>query len=441
MFRDRERHRRTPAHEVALDCLGAGVRAAHPSAVIQEAVTYDSAAETVVIDDRTHQLDRVEDIYVVGGGNAAGAAAAALEAVFGDRLTDGSVVTDVPAETGIIDVLQGDHPVPSRRGVENTTQMLGLARDATAEDLVIALIGGGGSALLIQPADGISLDTLQQLTDALLRSGATIDEINTVRKHLSEIKGGQLARLAAPADVIGLVFSDVVGNDPSVVASGPTAPDESTAEDALRVLDRYDIPADETVRRHLAATGTDGPPETPGEDARVFEDVKNHVVVDAGRALRSAGDEARSHGYTPLVLSARMRGESREIAKAHVAIAEECLHANQPVEPPAVLLSGGETTVTVTGDGTGGPNQEFTLSAAIEGAEAVVVGALDTDGVDGATEAAGALVGPEAGIDTERAEDALETNDSHPLLDECNATLYTGETGTNVNDLRVLVVG
>lgn len=440
MFGDGSEHPSTEAHAVARDCLRAGIEAAQPATVIEDGVAYDEAAERLRVGEATYDLSGVSDVYVVGGGNAAGAIAAALEEVLGARLSDGVVVTDNPRATDTVEILPGDHPTPSARGVESTAEMRALAADAGPDALVLAVVAGGGSALLTAPAGDVTLAQLRELTDALVGSGAPIGEINTVRKHVSEIKGGQLARTAAPADVVGIVFSDVVGDDLGVVASGPTAPDPTTYADALAVLDRYDISAAETVRAHLEAGVAGDRPETPGPDAEGFDGVENHVLASGHTAVRAARERATQRGYTPVVLSTRMRGEAREIARAHAAIAEEVHHTGNPVDPPAVLLSGGETTVTLRGDGTGGPNQEFALSGALELPAELVLASVDTDGLDGSTDAAGALVDGETITDPEGARAALADNDAYTCLDAHDALLHSGETGTNVNDLRVVVI-
>jgi len=440
MFRDRDTISRTAAHETALACLEAGIDAANPSNVIPEQLTYDPSGDQLMVAGELYDLRDIEHIYVVGGGNAAGAIAQALEAVLGDAIDAGAVVTDVPRETETIETLRGDHPIPTERGVTHTAAMAEIAANAGEKDLVIAVIGGGGSALMPAPVEGVSLDDMQALTDELLRSGATIDEINAVRKHLSTLKGGQLARACAPAQVISLLFSDVVGDDPSVIASGPTVPDSTTYEMALDVIEQYDVPVSRAIRAHLDDGNAGDIPETPGPESDIFEHVSTHILANGMTAIEAAQETATKRGYRPLVLSSRMRGEARESALSHVAIAEECLASGQPVEPPAVLVSGGEVTVTVRGDGTGGPNQEFAVRAASELPEGVVLGSVDTDGIDGPTDAAGALVDSETVSEPTRATDALETNDVYPFLDERDALLVTGETGTNVNDLRVLVV-
>jgi hydroxypyruvate reductase len=441
MIENRAALERTDRAAVALDCVVAGIEAAHPRTVVRDAVSYTDG--DLVVGGTTWDRTDYERVLVVGGGNAAGEIALALEGVCGDAITDGVVVTDAPTDTDRIECRRGDHPLPSERNVAGADALLEAVADADAETLVIAIVAGGGSALLASPAEGISLADLEATTRGLLESGASINEINAVRKHLSAIKGGQLARTAAPADVLGLVFSDVVGNDLAVIASGPTAPDPSTFEAAIEVLDRYDVDAPESVRTRLQAGDAGSISETPGSDDPVFQRVSNHVLADNDTALRAAAETAEQRGLTPLILSARVRGEAREAAKTHAAIAEECLATGSPVDPPAVLLSGGETTVTIRGDGTGGPNQEFALSGALETVDAghsITIASVDTDGIDGATDAAGALVDGTTVDDSAAAGAALDDNDAYPYLDARDALITTGQTGTNVNDLRVIVV-
>jgi hydroxypyruvate reductase len=429
----------TPAHEVALECLEAGIEETHPDRVVDDAIALDGDALTV--DGATYDLSAYQNVIVLGGGNAAGTVAAGLEDELGDRIADGAIVTDVPAETGAIGVVEGDHPVPSERGVEGAERVLALAESATEETLVIGVVTGGGSALLPAPAGDLSLGDLQQVTDELLACGAAIDEINAVRKHCSALKGGRLAEAAAPATVAALVFSDVVGNDLAVVASGPLTPDSSTYKEALDVVDRYDLDVPAAVRERLKRGVAGDVDETPGPDHPAFETVETHVLADGFTALAAARDRAVERGYDAHVLSSRIRGEAREAAKSHVAVAEEMRATGNPFEPPAVVLSGGETTVTLRGDGDGGPNQEFALGAALELDDAgVVVASADTDGVDGDSDAAGAVVDAETVADDPAARDALARNDAYPFLAARDALIETGPTGTNLNDLRVLVV-
>ncbi|QSW99504.1 glycerate kinase type-2 family protein [Haloterrigena alkaliphila] len=447
MIENRDRLATTDAREVALECVEAGIAAGQPRRVIREAVSLEGD-ETLRVGDATYHLEHYDEIVVLGGGNAAVHVAAALEDVLGDRIDGGLVVTDDPGETQYVSVREGDHPVPSERGVESTRDLLAAADAADEDTLVLAAITGGGSALMPAPAGDVSLEALQATTTALLESGADIGEINAVRKHCSALKGGRLARRVAPATVVSLVFSDVVGNDRSVIASGPLAPDASTFADALAVLERYGIDAPERVVDRLERGAAGEVDETPGPDDPAFDNVSTHVIADGMTVLEAARDVATERGYEALVLSSRVRGEAREAATTHIAIAEEALATGTPVSPPAVLLSGGETTVTVRGDGTGGPNQEFATSAAVEIADGggpengIIVAAVDTDGIDGATDAAGALVDGTTVADGERdrAHAALADNDVYPYLEERDALIHTGPTGTNLNDLRLIVV-
>ncbi|GAD51750.1 D-glycerate 2-kinase [Halarchaeum acidiphilum MH1-52-1] len=423
---------------LARECAEAGIEAAHPASVIRETVTRDG--DELRIAEATFDLSDYDDVVVLGGGNAASQVAAALEAVLGDALAGGIVVTDDPAETERVTVLPGDHPVPSERGVDSTRALLDAADDADADTLVLAVITGGASALLPAPVPALALDDLRATTDALLASGATIHEMNAVRKHCSALKGGRLAARLAPARVATLAFSDVVGDDLSVIGSGPTVPDASTYADALAVLDDYDVRVPDAVRTRLDAGAAGERDETPNTGDPTFERVSTHVLATNRTAVDAAAERARDAGYEPLVLSTRVRGEAREAAKTHVAVAEEALATGDPLAPPCVVLSGGECTVTVRGDGEGGPNLEFALSAALELGPETALCAVDTDGIDGATDVAGAVVDAETLPDRRAARRALRENDALPVLDDADALVETGATGTNVNDLRIVVV-
>ncbi|MFQ3293222.1 MAG: glycerate 2-kinase [Halobacteriales archaeon] len=444
---DRDALAGTSARELALKCVTAGIEAALPERVFRRSVSV-SANEVRVLDE-TYDLDSYDEILVVGGGKPAGRVAAVLESVLTavPLSLSGVVVTDDPTETERIDVLEAAHPFPDERGVSGANRVLKAVQGADEETLVLAVIGGGGSALLPAPAGRLSLADLQSVTEALLDAGADIYELNAVRKHCSAIKGGQLSRAATPATVVSLVLSDVAGDDLSVIASGPTAPDESTFEDALAVLDRYGIDAPATVRERLegGAAGAEGAPsETPGPGDPAFDRTSNQVLANGRTALDAARDTARDQGFEPVVLSSRLRGEAREVGTTLAAVAEEVRDGGDPVAPPAVVISGGETTVTVRGDGVGGPNQELALGAALPGeVEDWALAAVDTDGRDGGTDAAGALVGEGTVSDAETAEaarDALADNDVFPFFDDRDALIRTDRTGTNVNDLHVLVV-
>lgn len=439
--------------ELALDCVEAGIRAADPGRATHQRVRLDS--DRLHVADTPHDLTAYDRVVVLGGGKAATGVARALEAVLDDRLAAGVVAVPENVETdlGRVEAIPAGHPTPTAGSVRAGERVLTVARDAAARTLVLAVVTGGGSACLTAPAGDLELTDLQAVTDDLLAAGADIAEINTVRKHVSALKGGRLARTAAPATVVGLLVSDVIGDDPAVIASGPTAPDPTTYADALDILGRYEVDTP-AVRAHLEAGVRGEHPETPtaadppfasadGDRADTSR-VSNHVLAGARTALDTARDRARAAGFEPLVLSSRVRGEAREAALTGVAIANEALTAGDPIAPPAVVLSGGETTVTVRGDGCGGPNGEYALRAAIEfaGTDApVTLACVDTDGRDGSADAAGALV--DSGTIDERAgaRDALARNDSHGYLDGCSALVRTGATGTNVNDLRVLVLG
>ncbi|WP_435068685.1 glycerate kinase type-2 family protein [Haloplanus sp. C73] len=428
----------TRGRETALACVRAGIDAARPGHVVAESVRLDG--DQLHVADATYDLTDVDRIIAVGGGKAADGVADALETALGDRLSAGAVVTPDPGTGEHIERLQGHHPVPSQAGVDGTDRIRELVADADERTLVIAIITGGGSALLPAPAEDISLDDLQTTTNALLDAGAEIGALNAVRKHLSTLKGGGLAELAAPATVVSLAFSDVVGNDLSVIASGPTAPDESTFADALDVLERYDVDPPAAVRERLEAGAAGDLSETPGPDNPVFDRVTNHILADGFTAIEAAREVAADRGYDTCVLSSSVRGEAREAALTHVAVAEEIGSTANPLDAPAVVLSGGEATVTVRGDGVGGPNAEFALAAAIELPESSTLACVDTDGYDGSSDFAGAVVDGDTVDGARDAREALGESDAYGYLDGRDAVIETGATGTNVNDLRVLVV-
>jgi hydroxypyruvate reductase len=439
MFADRDRHARSPAHALALDCLAAGTRAAHPERVVREHVAVVDGR--LRVGDAVERLADYDEVVVLGGGNAAGTAAAALEAVLGAALDGGCVVTDAPADTSRVDCLPGDHPLPTARTVAATERLLERARAADDRTLVLAVVTGGASALLCALADGLTLADLRATTDALVRSGATITEINAVRTHCSRVKGGRLAAALAPARVHTLVLSDVVGDPLDAVGSGPTVPARATVANARDVLDAYDLGVPASVREHLAT----GEPGTPRPAGPAFDRTATHLLASNDTAVAAAAERARAAGYEPVVLSARVRGEAREVAKSHVAVAEQVRATGDPVAPPAVVVAGGETTVTVgEAEGRGGPNLEVAASAGVElaGSRAVLA-SVDTDGSDGATDAAGALVDGATfptRADRRDARRALRAHDTYPLLADAGALLETGATGTNVNDLRVAVL-
>jgi len=462
VFRNRSALADTPAHEVALSCLAAGVRGADPERATATALSRDDSRLAVSTPDGETTLDLAEfdRLLVLGGGKAATGVVRALDTLLSDRIDGGLVVVPEGTEgaggcIGAVEVAAGGHPVPTKSGAMVTERVRDLAASADERTLVLAVVTGGGSALLAAPAGALTVEELRKVTRELLDAGAEISELNAVRKHCSLVKGGGFAAACEPAAVLGLAVSDVVGDPLSVIASGPTAPDETRYGDALAVLDRYGVDAP-PVRTHLEGGVAGEFPESPGPERDAFERVCNHVVVSNRTALDAAAAVAEEHGFRSSLLSSRVGGEARATAPTHVAIAAEAAASGQPVEPPAVLLSGGETTVDVSrgtrsdGDdlGIGGPNLEFALAAALElrgsATEAAergpVVAAIDTDGHDGSTESAGALIDSGTVDDAEAARDALARHGSLDYLDGRGAALRTGPTGTNVNDLRVLVV-
>lgn len=341
-----------------------------------------------------------------------------------------------------IEIVEASHPVPDAKGRAAAERILELARGCGADDLVIALISGGGSALLTLPSPGLTLADLQAINRALLRSGADIGEINTVRKHLSAIKGGRLALAAYPAPVVTLVISDVPGDDPSMIASGPTVADATTFADALAVLAKYRITEPAAVIAHLERAEDETP--KPG-DLRLAR-AQTVMIATPQMALEAAATVARDAGFTPLILGSAIEGEAREVGRVMAGIARQVRTYGEPVRAPCVLISGGETTVTMRGSGRGGRNVEFLLSLAIElrGLGGVFALAADTDGVDGAEEVAGAIITPDTlvrarakGID---AHDRLAENDGHRFFAALGDQVVTGPTLTNVNDFRAILV-
>jgi hydroxypyruvate reductase len=379
---------------------------------------------------------------IIGAGKASGAMAKALEDSW-DGPLEGLVVTRygyrLPTER--LEVVEAAHPVPDAAGREAAKRIYELVQGLTEDDLVLCLISGGGSALLAMPAEGISLEDKQAVNKALLASGATISEMNTVRKHLSAIKGGRLARAAYPAQIVSLMISDVPGDDASIIASGPTVPDPSTNADARGIIEKYGIDLPDAVSRVLETIE-----ETPKPGDPCFERVQNVMIATPQASLEAAAAVARASGVTPVILGDSIEGESRDVGLVHAGIARQCAMRGQPQEPPCVLISGGETTITLKGNGKGGPNTEFLLSLAIalDGFPNIYALAGDTDGVDGSEDNAGALIYPDT---LKRAEAAgisakamLANNDPYTFFKGVGDLLETGPTMTNVNDLRCIFI-
>jgi len=381
---------------------------------------------------------------VIGAGKAAAAMAAAVEAHWpADKPLSGRVVTRYGhgAPTARIEVVEAAHPVPDAAGEQAAAAMFELVKGLTADDLVLCLISGGGSALLALPAPGLTLADKQAVNRALLKSGANIHEMNCVRKHLSAIKGGRLALACAPARVVTLGISDIPGDEASVIASGPTVADPTTREQALAILNKYRIEVPAPVRARLESAACETP--KPG-DPRLANG-ETQVIATAQQALQAAASYAREHGVTPLVLGDSIEGESRDIAYMHAAIARQIAQHGEPVQRPCVILSGGETTVTVRGDGRGGRAAEFLLAlASVLDADQLGAWALacDTDGIDGTEDNAGAWFGPD--LPARAAErrlasaDFLARNDGYSYFAALDRLIVTGPTRTNVNDFRAI---
>lgn len=423
----------------------------HALRIFRAAVDAADPREAILRSMRRCNLRQFENVYVIGAGKAGATMAAALERVPGLRITEGLVNVKYghTARLRRVEFCECGHPVPDKNGMRGATCIAEIARGAGSNDLVICLISGGASALLPLPAEGISLTDKQATTKALLACGADIHELNTVRKHLSAIKGGQLARLASPATVITLVLSDVVGDDLDVIGSGPTVPDRSTFAEAHGILRRYRLMrrVPKTVRERLERGTADGIQETPKPGDPIFARARNIIVGNNRVAIDAAARMARTLGYRTMVLSTLIEGEAREVARVHAAIAREIRSSGQPVKPPACIISGGETTVTLRGRGLGGRNQEFVLAAAsdIAGVRNVVLLSAGTDGTDGPTDAAGAIADAQTiARATEKglsAADSLARNDSNRFFEPLGDLIRTGPTGTNVMDVQVVLVG
>lgn len=380
---------------------------------------------------------------VIGAGKASAAMAKALEDHWSGPL-EGLVVTrygyHVPCKR--IEIVEAAHPVPDQAGLKAAQRILDKVRGLGQDDLVICLISGGGSALLSLPAPGLSLVDKQALNQALLKSGATISEMNSVRKHLSAIKGGRLAAACHPARVVSLLISDVPGDDPSAIASGPTVPDPSTYADALAVLDKYGIREPQSVLEHLRRADD----ETPKSGDPRLEQTETVLIATPQASLEAAATVARQAGITPLILGDSIEGEAREVALVHAGIAQQVVRHGQPAQTPCVLLSGGETTVTVRGNGRGGRNAEFALALALalKGDPSTYAIACDTDGVDGTEDNAGALITPDTLARAETANlDAkayLANNDGYGFFATLDNLVMTGPTLTNVNDFRAIFI-
>ena len=439
------------ARRIALDAVEGALKEVNPKKIVHSRVKLKG--EILEVKNDFFDLSKYKRVFVVGGGKASGSMAEALENILGDRIEDGVIIilkgTAAKHKLKRIKLHESSHPIPDKSSITGAKKILKLAEKAGEDDLVICLISGGGSSLMALPREDVSLEDKQKVTNMLLKCGATINEINAVRKHISSFKGGHLARAVYPATLLGLLLSDVLGDPLDVIASGPTVPDSSTFNDAVSVLKRYGLwNRTPTSVRKVLSEGLKGRiSETPKKDDPAFKKVKNIVIGNNRLACSAALKEIKRNGLNALFLTSLMEGEARHIGTFFGALGEELLAKDKlkPILPPAGIVAGGETTVTVTGSGVGGRNQEISLSAALKiaGAEGVAIASASTDGIDGPTDAAGAIVDGETALRSRKLNldpvEYLENNDSYSFFSRLNDLIITGPTGTNVNDITILV--
>lgn len=434
--------------ENVIEIFQAGLQAVAPGAAIKRFCQLDD--EILQVDGQRYDLRLFKNIYVLGAGKAGASMAQAIEEILGERISTGIITVKYGHLEKLhkIKTHQGGHPVPDENGYRGAQEIFRLASTADKETLVICLISGGGSALMPLPVDGVTLEDKQQTTKVLLSCGATIHEINAVRKHLSLIKGGGLARAVYPATLITLILSDVVGDDLDSIASGPCVCDSKTFADCQAIFNKYaiedELPA--SVVQHIELGLAGQVPETAKAGQPIFNATQNVIVAGNFKALLKAKEKADALGYNSLLLSSMIEGETRDVASNHLAIAREIQLHGHPVQKPACLLSGGETTVTMKGTGKGGRNQEFVLAAAFKmtGMENIVVLSAGTDGTDGPTDAAGAIADQStlerAALKKLDPQKYLDNNDSYHFFDQLNDLYKTGPTNTNVMDLRIILI-
>ncbi|MER0203006.1 MAG: glycerate kinase [Nitrosomonas sp.] len=415
-----------------LESFSVAVKAANPAHIVPQHLPDPPVGRTLV----------------VGAGKAAAAMAQAVENAWpADGQLDGLVVTRYghTLPTHKIRVIEAGHPIPDENGIQASQEILAMVKALNPDDLLLCLFSGGGSSLLSLPIEGVSLQDLSEVTNQLLRCGANIQEINTVRKHLSVIQGGRLAAVCK-APVLALIISDVTGDAATHIASGPCAPDPSTFTDALAVLERYDLNVPPAVKQVLLTGKAGAVNETPKPGSAIFTRVENRIIANAHQSLVAAAEYFRGIGVTPLIMGDTVSGESREIAKSYAAFAKEIRHHPQWLRAPVALLSGGETTVTIKGNGRGGRNAEFLLSLliALAGTEAIYALACDTDGLDGSENNAGALITPDSFHRAKKlglkATAYLANNDAYTFFQLLNDLVITGPTFTNVNDYRAILI-
>ncbi len=432
---------------VALECIEQAFNAADPVQLMKKKISLQK--NNFQVEDCKFDLEKFKHIYVIGGGKAGGKMAQAIEEVLGEHVTAG--IVNIPygtkQKTHVIELNEASHPIPNQAGVDGTFRILALAEQAGENDLVICLISGGGSSLMTLPREDISLEEQQLITNMLLKSGAAITEVNMVRKHLSIFKGGWLAKKAYPATVLNLVLSDVMGDPLDSIASGPTVPDSSTFIDAKKILQRYKLwlNAPASIQKILLRGSEGFLPETPKADDLAFKKVYNVIIGNNRTVSQVAVDFLRSEGLNTLLLPNLLEGEAKEMGKVLAKFVGAIFVCNNSILKPLGVVAGGETTVTVNGKGLGGRNQETALSAALslKEQEECVIASVSTDGVDGPTDAAGAIIDNytlkraiQLGMTPEK---YLEDNNSYNFFLKLDDLIHTEATGTNVNDISIIV--
>ncbi|UCG36539.1 MAG: glycerate kinase [Candidatus Bathyarchaeota archaeon] len=437
------------ARKLSLEALEAALEAAEPQKALKSRITLDGSALRVGL--REFDLKKLTGIYVVGGGKASGKMAETLESILGSQISRG--IVNVPRNSGpyrtrAIKINEAGHPIPDISGMEGAREMLDVLSHLKESDLVLCLVSGGGSSLMPLPRGEVTLDDKQWITDALLRSGAPINEINTVRKHISGLKGGWLAKTAFPATIINLILSDVVGDPLEFIASGPTVPDSTTFSDAIRVLKLHGLwRKTPPAVKNLLLMGEKGlVPETPKENDEAFGNAYNVLVGNNRVSTSGAYANLQDAGLNCILLTSSVEGEARHVGTVLGSIAVEVENSGHPLPRPCGIVVGGETTVAVSGSGKGGRNQEIVLSSAmrIHGIEGVAVASFNTDGIDGPTNAAGAVADGKTLARSEKqgmnAKGFLAQNDSYNFFSRLGDLIFTGPTGTNVNDVSVIVL-
>lgn len=396
-----------------------------------------------------YSLDSFKNIFVVGAGKATAPMAKAIEELFENKIS-GTIIVKYGYTENLkyLKCIEASHPIPDNAGMNGAKEISNILKNATKDDLVISLISGGGSALMPLPPEEINLNEKQQITDILIKCGATIHEINCIRKHLSGLKGGHAARLAYPATVINLMISDVVGDDLDVIASGPFVADSTTFDDAEQIIKKYELQSQlpQSILKYIKDGKNKQHQDTPKTDDKCFAKTTNLVIASNIIALKAACKEAKELGYNTEILSSMIEGEAKDVALMHAAIAKEILLSGNPLTTPACILSGGEATVTINGTGLGGRNMEFAMHAVkfIDGIKNITIASVGTDGGDGPTDAAGAVVDNETLnqciINNLNIEEYIKNNDSYHLFDKINCLIKTGPTNTNVMDIRILLI-